>query len=622
MQGHQPRINMTRERCLKKSFKDSLEDIKERMKEKRNQKWAKLGKTSQILSVKRKNADNTSTHLKSLQANNQALALALEEERSKMREAQDIILQLKKEYQCVKFQMFVLQRKLELQQGKEHTEIKRVALKKIISKVVQNLLDATHLLDPAQNLCTTDLNPVLCTSLHEGCDSSVRTEDLLLLPKNILAGDVSKQDKTFRTEMENNMKNNSSVFVPDSSHGVENTSPGVTSQTDKGLQSSSYEEHLAYENRNISSSEQDKQAVKFLPKSVSIRRCKTKTQNELMPYGSEITKQMEEYCPQDRTSPERGLERGNEQPEEMYLDEDNTHEVNTDQTFGQSNTVTESSTSLVDPKQTDFSSTSGSQPQKERSQKRKPEAMKNPSRTRSKRKRNQSKQPCSNKEDTAIGSSDAYDFNFEESVHITPFRQNRENENNMDGKTHVEEIQTCSSDSFSSVEDSEDSLYMPYTKKSKCRKSLVCKTDVSSVHTRPQLKKAAFEESKKDMEERSRNTRTKKSENSVDGSSGALKKSHLHLGDITNLTLSSTKARISHPPISTDAKDTSHCRRRCTISVSYKEPSISGKLRRGDPFTDTVFLHSPIFKDKKSSKCKTAKKKHLSRYNEAFVGCL
>ncbi|KAG9348737.1 hypothetical protein JZ751_029054 [Albula glossodonta] len=43
-------------------------------------------------------------------------------------------------------------------------------------------------------------------------------------------------------------------------------------------------------------------------------------------------------------------------------------------------------------------------------------------------------------------------------------------------------------------------------------------------------------------------------------------------------------------------------RRRGKAVVSYKEPSINIKMRRGDKFTDTKFLNSPIFKDKKKTK--------------------
>uniref|UniRef100_A0A8C5X0S1 Uncharacterized protein n=1 Tax=Malurus cyaneus samueli TaxID=2593467 RepID=A0A8C5X0S1_9PASS len=42
--------------CSRKSFKDSLDDIKQRMREKRIQKSAKLGKPTQFFAVKAKRA--------------------------------------------------------------------------------------------------------------------------------------------------------------------------------------------------------------------------------------------------------------------------------------------------------------------------------------------------------------------------------------------------------------------------------------------------------------------------------------------------------------------------------------------------------------------------------------
>lgn len=48
----------------RKSFKDSLNDIKQRMKEKRTQKWSRLGKTTQFSTVKAKRASKMPKYLR------------------------------------------------------------------------------------------------------------------------------------------------------------------------------------------------------------------------------------------------------------------------------------------------------------------------------------------------------------------------------------------------------------------------------------------------------------------------------------------------------------------------------------------------------------------------------
>ncbi|XP_033021369.1 shugoshin 1 isoform X2 [Lacerta agilis] len=609
---------MTRERCLKKSFKDSLEDIKERMKERRNKKWAQLGKTKQVLSVNSKIANNSSTLMKSFQTNNRALALALEEEKSKLREAQDTILYLKREYQTLKFQVFALHRKLALQQGKEHSETRLIALKEIISKVVQDLLNATSLLGSANNQYNTALNQTLSASNAKECDSSnVRSQDSLAHLRHILSVDASKPDKTSGTELKDNTDTNYSDVAADSQQDVMTEDVFSTSEMDTGWQTSSHC-HMEYENRN----EENMQFVSSLLKNVSIRRhySRIKTQNPFdASDGSspEVLEQITECCQQDKPDPESGLVKNNEQYEETYVSQEK-HKRNTDKTLEQPNVLPESSTPTAAPKQTDFKIVGGSQTHKERDQKRKLET-KTRSRTRSRKERSHNRKCCSKeKTDRSTGSNDAYDFVFEECVHITPFRQNKVEENNTQEKNNREETKTSCNESFTSEEDSDDSQYVPCMKKS--RKSLEYTTDGSPRHTRQQSRNVVNEQHGSSPDGKNRNT--KKSDNSADKEnvedkpSRALQKCHPCFADITNFESTSIQTRVSHPLMSNEIKGTPRQKRRCTDRVSYKEPSLIRKLRRGDPFTDNIFLNSPIFKQKKRHNSLT--KKSLPRSNEVF----
>ncbi|XP_059584849.1 shugoshin 1 isoform X2 [Alligator mississippiensis] len=676
---------MAGKESLKKSFKDSLEDIKERMKEKRNQKWMKLGKANPILSAKHKGATSSSAQLKSIQENNRALALALQEEKTKLKEAQEVILQLKKEYQYLKLQLFDLERKMRLQQAKEPAETKLSALSKIISEVTQKLLDTADLLRPAQDLCFTALNKRMCSSAHEDNSSILRQEDSLRLPQRVLVADTSTECDMFGNGTENDTDTNNAYFVPYLSQAL------TKMATDTGQTSDFHLSKLEKSKLdNVPSTKDNMEVGNMLPKNVSTRHrySKLKTQNDRCIYNvdhSEMPDLTREFYKQDETGLQGSLEEGNIETIEPNPSQLNKNKINLQTVVDQANKLTDMNCSVVEPKckQTQLKSRKDCRTRKERG---KLEGTKNQnSRTKSKKKQNQGEQNSSKEKlDSSANSRDAYDFLLEESVHITPFLQNKVNNRNNDVKDRkdLSEDEIDSSELNDSDVDSKDSPFVPYQSKSKYKKNLEDSNDTIPIPTRAQSKRLLVLNRQKYSSEETESIRNNKksiektripadwdppghaqpqrplspcSQRSnikvvagktpggevtpgTDLQAGwttrgircqavvparSSEDAHLSLSDVTNISsFHDKKNSMSQPVLNIEERTGApNCKRRCTVSVNYKEPSISGKLRRGDPFTDACFLNSPIFKQKKSDGKSSTKKKSLSKYNEVFVGC-
>ncbi|NWI69261.1 SGO1 protein, partial [Todus mexicanus] len=78
------------------------------------------------------------------------------------------------------------------------------------------------------------------------------------------------------------------------------------------------------------------------------------------------------------------------------------------------------------------------------------------------------------------------------------------------------------------------------------------------------------------------------------------------LQDLTNASIQSHTSLPKSPQ--TLEENSAGPSRRARATICYKEPSTKSKLRRGDPFTDTEFLHFPVSRVKRKGSFKSKTK--------------
>ncbi|XP_030644426.1 shugoshin 1 [Chanos chanos] len=639
---------MVRERVAqKKSFQQSLDDIKEKMKDKRNKRLASASAASRGLS-KMKNKNNGTVKpfvLKSVQVNNKALALALQAEREKVRQAQGIILQLKKERQALIFHLLLLKRTLK-EQGQGTGAQAQVSSP-----------DQPELCPPAE-ICP---RPVTCV------EPTVREDVFISETPEELPGPA-------QTDTDPGCPGDSPVVLP----------PTVGTRRRRSRQSQRVR----------------RQSSLFVPTSPQEPVREETEPQEMQKLSMGMT-----LCPTEERVMNEGLtgelNSGNQLVDglDVGLVSELSHLPAV-----QHSTPEPPRQASRQPRKRPAQPAAQSRPERGRKPDRAPlkkpwENSKPRARSKSRDRPNSRARPVplpGDRLNSSLGGNDTFDFDCEEGVHLTPFRSGVKASQECSQDKPVKEsappspagatMETVASTEEEESE-SEDSLYVPEKKskartlpprraRSKRRMSLESRrnrdkeniplkgpcdlsdnqqasaavaveadspmapvspvldtelmlndvpirglTDLSGQS--PSIRKLT------DLSSQSPSIRKltdfSSQSPSVDSSvslvtargrrkGGLIVRSCLGLGlsDVTNLS----PAAYQKPFSGRESTPGPARKRRRTGAVNYKEPSLSSKLRRGDKFTDTQFLRSPIFKQKSRRSLKTQEK-----YNESFVGC-
>ncbi|XP_040909359.1 shugoshin 1 [Toxotes jaculatrix] len=648
---------MVKERAQKKSFQQSLEDIKEKMKEKRNKRLAsasapKRGRSRMI--NKSSGANSTHTILKGVQLNNKALAVALQAEKEKVRQANAVILQLKREQQALFLHLLLLKRKLKEQEA--------LAASASETKPANIHVEPQHRLNSARRKRTSQNldDPVVCKA-------------------SPICADPQPSEKNGQPECDKQLT------LP----------PTVGVRRRHADRRSRRRSERVQEQRSLSEGD----PIADLGALIASPICNDDRNPNQPQQGTEP----------ETADPVDTEEFQHSTPEPVPPKKKKQQQPNRKQAQEQPRTKPEPAARKPER---------GRRP--ERAQLKKPWENPKPrarskSRDRSATRSKMAPTPQGNKLNTSLGFNDTFDFDCEETVHVTPFRAKAEDnppatpiseEGPERGQTEASPVtfRQNESSSTSPSSESDDSLYVPQktrrrqtspdntkvittrrgrpSKVVRQKENIPPKQEISVCRDEEREKKKAplhhspdssfsnspdparmgqenHQEPHRDvMEEdcllpvsplveaemmRIDNVLSNFGDSSCDtppllphqtpqriktckkrGLGVRTAGRGLSLCDVTNLSPAAYRKFSSDARCSTPAPSR---KRRCTMVVDYKEPSLNAKLRRGDKFTDLQFLRSPIFKQKsdrrsvKKSRNSMNSQQPFEKYNESFVGC-
>lgn len=488
---------------------------------------------------------NTSTLLKNYQDNNRMLVLALANEKSKVKEAQDTIFQLRKQCYYLTCQLYALKEKLASQQTKESAQNQE-----IFPSGMDSIGD-----DNSRDLFMMDLPQV---ALQET--------------------DLPGQEESFRIGEQ-------MPAIPQDTLGIE------------------------------FNSDETKSSFNILPRTISLRRHLKSHFNSPSQLDTlddlEASHLAEQTFERERVGCVDELV-NTHVPEHVQQSvcQWNKGQISVSPKLIHPGTFTRP----TEPKSEQTESKHKHTQQKKREEKRKANRRRK-SKPLSKYKgyKLTNKKTVSKKElDESVSSSDAYNFNLEEGIHLTPFRQKMNNDSNKEENSSKTEVSDC--ESSDSGDDSDD-LYLP-----PCKSTQILSDKSDRPMTRPQSKRTLKYTDEKDtggsMDEKDTEGSMPMRTPASTTPSGTHQSPHFSLKDITNVLLN-PEVRIRRlslsPEANTESTAVSLPKRRCTTSVNYKEPTLASKLRRGDPFTDLCFLNSPIFKQKKDLRHSKKKSKRKTQ---------